>query len=261
MITTLKCTPGIYCWTDASRAPGIFKLGMSRDLLFRLEQERCETSNTGTLLFYFILECEEGQEKEFEKWAKEWLKDKKARLCDHGFQVNANKEWFLYHNTQELLDYCTSFPLYLRSYAHTEELPTSWGMLSKRIKVWKHFENLPEGIKSAAIKATCKRESSTDIEYSRRKQYFIDNRIPLEELLCQQKQYSCVREAHRFPFMKNKDRETEKTHHYTMADFIHDLETKRLKIVPCCGCYPDYQPNQQAHIGGCLGDFYVDIHV
>ena len=127
--------------------------------------------------------------------------------------------------------------------------------------VWKHFENLPEGIKSAAIKATSKRESSTDIEYSRRKQYFIDNRISLEELLCQQKQYSCVREAHRFPFMKNKDRETEKTHHYTMADFIHDLETKRLKIVPCSGCYPDYQPNQQAHIGGCLGDFYVDIDV
>ena len=96
MITTLKRTPGIYCWSDASRVPGIFKLGMSSDLLFRLEQERCETSNTGTLLFYFILECEEGQEKEFEKWAKEWLKDKKARLCDHGFQVNAKKEWFLY---------------------------------------------------------------------------------------------------------------------------------------------------------------------
>ena len=261
MITTLKRTPGIYCWTDASRAPGIFKLGMSRDLLFRLEQERCETSNTGTLLFYFILECEEGQEKEFEKWTKEWLKDKKARLCDHGFQVNANKEWFLYHNMQELLDYCTSFPLYLRSYAHAEELPTSWGMLSKRIKVWKHFENLPEGIKSAVIKATSKREPITDIEYNQRKQYFIDNRITLEQLLTRQNQHTNISEGNRFSFIKNKDRLSGITHQYKLADFIHDLETKRLKIVPCCGCYPDYQPNQQAHIGGCLGDFDADIDV
>lgn len=254
----LKRTPGIYCWTDASRAPGIFKLGMSTDLLFRLEQERCETSNTGTLLFHFILECEEGQEKEFEKWAKQWLKDKKARLCDNGFQVNANKEWFLYHNIQELLSYCTSFPHYLHSYQHTDELPTSWGMLSKRIKVWRHFENLPDGIKSALIKAGDKCESKTDIEYVKRKQYFIENRITLEMLLSQQNQQTCISEPHRFEFIKNKDRETGDTQRYRMADFVHDLETKRLKIVPCCGCYPIFQPNQMAHIGGCMQELEED---
>lgn len=258
MITMLKRTPGIYCWTDASRGHGIFKLGMSNDLLFRLEQERCETSNTGTLLFYFILECEEGQEKEFEKWAKHWLKNKKARLCDHGFQVNANKEWFLYHNTQELLDYCISFPHYIQRYQDTDEIPTSWGVLSKRIKVWKHYENLPEGIKSALIKAGDKRESNTDIEYGKRKEYFANNRITLEMLLSQQNHHSCIAEAHRFEFIKNKNHESGHIQRYKMSDFVHDLETKRLKIVPCCGCYPTFQPNQLAHIGGCMQEIEDD---
>jgi hypothetical protein len=257
----LKRTSGIYCWTDASRAPGIFKLGMSGDILCRLEQERSETSNTGTLLFHFILECEEGKEKEFEKWAKHWLKEQKVRLCDHGFQVNANKEWFLYHNIQELLAYCVSFPHYSESYQHTDDLPTSWGMLSKRIKVWKHFENLPEGIKSAAIKSTDKSESNTDIEYTRRKDYFANNRITLENLVVQHNQQSCLAEPHRFEFIKNKDRETDITHTYKMTDFVHDLETKRLKIVPCCGCYPIFQPNQLAHIGGCMGELEEDMDI
>lgn len=254
----LKRTPGIYCWTDASRAPGIFKLGMSTDLLFRLEQERCETSNTGTLLFHFILECEEGQEKEFEKWAKQWLKDKKARLCDNGFQVNANKEWFLYHNIQELLSYCTSFPHYLHSYQDTDELPTSWEMLPKRIKSWIHFNNLPDGIKSAVIKATNKREPITDIEYTIRTKHFIVNRITLEQLLSQQNQHTNITEPNRFHFIKNKDRISGITQEYKLADFIHDLETKRLKIVPCCGCYPIFQPNQMAHIGGCMQEVEDD---
>ncbi len=248
----LKRTPGIYCWTDASRAQYMFKLGMSNDLLYRLEQERCETSNTGTLLFHFILECEEGQEKEFEKWAKQWLKDKKARLCDHGFQVNANKEWFLYNNIQELLEYCKIFPHYIKTYSNTEELPTSWEMIPKRIKSWEHFENLPDGIKSALIKATDKHESITDIEYNMRKKYFIINRITLEDLVIQQNQHTYIAEPHRFSFIKNKDRLSGITQQYKLADFIHDLETKRLKIVPCCGCYPIFQPNQLGHLGGCM---------
>ena len=254
----LKRTPGIYCWTDASRAEHIFKLGMSNDLLFRLEQERCETSNTGTLLFHFILECEEGQEKAFEKWAKQWLKEKKGRLCDHGFQVNANKEWFIYDNIEELLEYCKTFPHYINFYSNSDELPTSWGMLSKRIKVWKHFENLPDGIKSAVIKPTDKYETITDIEYNTRKKHFIDNRITLESLLTQQNQYMCIADPHRFPFIKNKNGQTDITQQYKLADFIHDLETKRLKIVPCCGCYPIFQPNQIAHIGGCMQELDDD---
>ena len=248
----LKRTPGIYCWTDASRAQHIFKLGMSNDLLFRLEQERCETSNTGTLLFHFILECEEGKEKDFEKWAKQWLKEKKARLCDHGFQVNANKEWFLYENMQELLAYCKTYPYYTCFYSHTDELPTSWGMLPKRIKEWKHVDNLPDGIKTAVTKANAKRHSRTDIVYSARKQYFIDNCIRLKDMLKQHNQHTCITDAHQFTFVKNKHRETEKTQRYKMADFIHDLETKRLKIIPCSGCYPIFQPNQMGHIGGCM---------
>lgn len=250
----LKRTPGIYCWTDASRAPGMFKLGMSNDLLYRLEQERCETSNTGTLLFHFILECEQDQEKDFEKWAKQWLKDKKARLCDHGFQVNANKEWFLYENIQELLDYCKTFSYYIHSYSNTDELPTCWNMLPIRIKTWSHFEELPDSIKCAVIKPTDKRESITDIEYHTRKKYFRVNRITLEDLLIQQNQHTCIAEAHRFTFIKNKDRISGITQQYKLADFIHDLVTKRVKIVPCYGCYPIFQPNQMAHIGGCMED-------
>ena len=254
----LKRTPGIYCWTDASRAQHIFKLGMSNDLLFRLEQERCETSNTGTLLFHFILECEEGKEKEFEKLAKQWLKDKKARLCDHGFQVNANKEWFRYDNIDELLDYCKSFSHYIKAYSNADELPTSWGMLPNRIKVWKHFENLPDGIKNAVIKTTDKSESNSDIEYTTRKNYFANIRIRLENLVVQHNQHTCIAEPHRFDFIKNKDHTIGITQQYKLADFIHDLETKRLKIVPCCGCYPIFQPNQLGHIGGCMQELEDD---
>ena len=254
----LKRTPGIYCWTDASRAQHIFKLGMSNDILFRLEQERCETSNTGTLLFHFILECEEGQEKVFEKMAKQWLKDKKARLCDHGFQVNANKEWYLHDNIQELMDYCKTFPHYINSYSNADELPTSWEMLPKRIKEWKYFNNLPDGIKSAEIKATDKREHITDIEYNTRKTHFIVNRITLEKLLTQQNQHMNISESNRFTFIKNKDRLSGILQQYKLADFIHDLETKRLIIVPCCGCYPIFQPNQMAHIGGCMPELDCD---
>lgn len=250
----LKRTPGIYCWTDASRAPGMFKLGMSNDILYRLEQERCETSNTGVLLFHFILECEQDQEKDFEKWAKQWLKDKKARLCDHGFQVNANKEWFLYENIEQLLDYCKTFSYYIHSYSNIDELPTCWNMLPIRIKTWSHFEELPDSIKCAVIKPTDKRESITDIEYHRRKKYFTINRITLEDLLIQQNQHTSIAEAHRFSFIKNKDRISGITQQYKLADFIHDLVTKRVKIVPCCGCYPIFQPNQMAHIGGCMED-------
>ena len=255
----LKRIPGIYCWTDDSRAQHTFKLGMSNDLLFRLEQERCETSNTGTLLFHFILECEEGKEKEFEKWAKQWLKEKKARLCDYGCKVNANKEWFRYHDVQELRDYCETFPHYIRSYSHTDALPTSWGMLPKRIREWQHFENLPDGIKSAVIKATDKRESETDIEYTARKQYFRVHRITLEEFVKQQNLQTGINKEHQFKFTKNKNRETEIKHTYKMSDFIHDLETKRLIISPCCGCYPIFQPNQIAHIGGCMNELDDDI--
>ena len=254
----LKRTPGIYCWTDASRAQHIFKLGMSNDLLFRLEQERSETSNTGFLMFHFILECEEGHEKEFEKMAKDWLKEKKTRLCDHGFKVHANKEWYLYHNIQELLDYCKTFPYYINSYSNTDELPTSWEMLPKRIKSWIHFNNLPDGIKSAVIKATNKREPITDIEYTIRTKHFIVNRITLEQLLTQQNQHTNITEPNRFHFIKNKDRISGITQEYKLADFIHDLETKRLKIVPCCGCYPIFQPNQMAHIGGCMQEVEDD---
>ena len=231
---------------------------MSNDLLFRLEQERGETCNTGTLLFYFILECEEEKEKEFEKMAKEWLKEKKARLCDHGYQVHTNKEWFLYHNIQELLEYCKTFPYYINSYSNTDELPTSWEMLPKRIKLWKHFNNLPEGIKSAVIKATNKREHITDIEYHIRTKYFIDNRITLEQLLTQQNQHMSIADPHCFSFIKNKDRLSGITQQYNLADFIHDLETKRLKIVPCCGCYPIFQHNQIGHIGGCIEELDGD---
>ena len=74
----LKRIPGIYCWTDDSRAQHTFKLGMSNDLLFRLEHERCKASNTGTLLYYFILECEERKddnEEEGEKIKKIILSD------------------------------------------------------------------------------------------------------------------------------------------------------------------------------------------
>ena len=254
----LKRTSGIYCWTDASRAQHMFKLGMSNDLLYRLEQERCETSNTGTLLFYFILECEQGKEKEFEKWAKQWLKEKQARLCDYGYNVNAKKEWYFYNNIQELTNYCKTFSYYINSYSNSDELPTSWEMLPKRIKSWKHFENLPEGIKSAVIKATDKSEPITDIEYHRRKKHFIDNRIILEELVIQENEHTCIAEEHRFSFIKNKDRLSGITQQYKLADFIHDLETKRLKIVPCCGCYPVFQPNQMAHIGGCIDDLDGD---
>ena len=197
---------------------------------------------------------EEGKEKEFEKWAKEWLKDKKARLCDHGFKVNAKKEWFLYDNIQELFNYCITFPYYICSYNDMDNLPTSWGLLPKRIKVWKHFENLPEGIKSAIIKANDRREDKSDIEYNSRKQYFIENRITLEELVKQNNLQTCIDKVHQFTFIKNKNASSQKSQTYKIVDFIHDLETKRLKIVPCCGCYPIFQPNQLAHIGGCMFD-------
>lgn len=248
----LQTTPGIYCWTDASRAEHIFKLGMSNDLLFRLEQERCETSNTGTLLFHFILECEEGQEKAFEKWAKQWLKEKKARLCDHGFQVNANKEWYKYPDMEKLLAYCKTFPYYTEMYSHVDELPTSWAMLPKRIKDSGHFNNLPDGIKSAFIKQTDKKELSQDIEYTKRKQYFSTNRVTLEQLIDVGETHTSITAAHSFEFVKNKDHNTLTQSKYKLSDFIHDLETKRIKISPCCGCYPIFQPNQLAHLDGCL---------
>ena len=155
---------------------------------------------------------------------------------------------------QELREYCETFPHYIRYYTHSDELPTSWGMLPKRIREWQHFENLPEGIKSAVIKATDKRESETDIEYSARKQYFKDNHITLEEFVMPKNLQTSVKKEHLFTFTKNKNRETEIKHTYKISDFVHDLETKRLIISPCYGCYPIFQPNQIGHIGGCMNE-------
>ena len=228
----LKPTPGIYCWTDVTRKDGIFKLGMSSDLYQRLEQERSETSNPGVLIFHFILESEKGKEKEYEKWAKEWLKEKKARLCDHEFGVNASKEWYLYQNVTELRDHCQLFPYFVRSYNHTDSLPTSWGMLFKRIREWRHFVILPDSIKKAIIEPTNKSEKEDDIEYATRKKYFRDNTIILQDFVINHNKATAVKEEHQFEFTKNTNRETEIRHTYKMGDFLHDLETKRLKIIP-----------------------------
>ena len=80
----------------------------------------------------------------------------------------------------------------------------------------------------------------------------------MEQLLTQQNQHTNITEPNRFHFIKNKDRISGITQEYKLADFIHDLETKRLKIVPCCGCYPIFQPNQMAHIGGCMQEVEDD---
>ena len=63
-----------------------------------------------------------------------------------------------------------------------------------------------------------------------------------------------VKKEHQFTFTKNKNRETEIKHTYKISDFVHDLETKRLIISPCYGCYPIFQPNQIGHIGGCMNE-------
>ena len=78
----------------------------------------------------------------------------------------------------------------------------------------------------------------------------IDTNIYYEILLyCKIKKLEIVE---KFEFVKNKDHNTLTQSKYKLSDFIHDLETKRIKISPCCGCYPIFQPNQLAHLDGCL---------
>ena len=65
-MSEIRITSGIYAWTDPTRGEDIFKLGCGKDILTRIEDERQETSNAGSIYIKFIFECQTGFEKNYE---------------------------------------------------------------------------------------------------------------------------------------------------------------------------------------------------
>ena len=227
-MNTIRNVSGIYAWTDVSRNQSVFKLGCASDILYRIEgEERKETSNIGTIKILFILECTSGNEKQFEKAAHIWLKERKARLSDHFPEVHSKKEWFIYENIQELEEFCRSLPYFAAYYGSVGELPTSKKMITERMKSSHYFSFFPESLLQTPITIGSKKEKSDDIEYTSRKKYFEENQLCLQTLLEINKNCVVIKKQHRFTFTKNLKRSSI----YSLSDFKHDLDTKRLKII------------------------------
>lgn len=221
--------PGVYGWTDDSRRRFVIKLGCGEDVQKRTFDETKETGSTGVLTILFVLECKPGEYRQFEKIAKEWLKQNGCNLHYLNPLISKQKELYMCSGSDidSLKKVCMNSSHFVKYYGPQDKLPMSKRMLPEIFRHPHHFRNFPEELLNAPIIVSGRDEYSRDSEYKIRKEYFQNNKLSLNKLFkINEKNRVVINPIHKFRYTKNNGKEVR----YTLQDFKYDLEKRRLMI-------------------------------
>lgn len=227
---TLFMSPGILGWRFKNSNNNNINIVCSQQerLIICNESKGPYSFRLEEIDIVFISTCVTNNENKYKIYAKQWLEDNGCSLHDNHYS-NVDLNLFIITNTNFKLfeKYCKqsiyfdkkNYDLFIKNINPDTKPKLKPLYITEFRKIYKF---LPDRLQKLHIIPLGKLNRRGDIEYSKRREYFIDNKLCLGQLLQGSRNNTSVvvKPEHRFKFEKNKGKYDE----YKLLDFLYDLE-------------------------------------